>query len=204
VGVGTGVFLGVFHHDFHEIPDKAYQAFAVVGAPFPESFKTQALLLWTVALVGFAGVAFLTWVEREGHAHAVRSRRLPEGPERAARSVDGLLALAYFAMVAGASLAGLTIWIGVKTHAKWLPSLSLQIRDGVLNAWWVTAFVPLGIILGIYFACDVWLWASGARSRSRGGRSRAASSRSRICTRASARRTACSRSAWSRSSSSSR
>jgi len=25
----------------------------------------------------------------------------------------------------------------------------------------VTAFVPLGIILGIYFACDVWLWAFG-------------------------------------------
>jgi Dolichyl-phosphate-mannose-protein mannosyltransferase len=161
VGVGTGVFLGVFHHDFHEIPDKAYQAFAVVGAPFPESFKTQALLLWTVALVGFAGVAFLTWVERE-------SGRKPFDPAgylkvlNALREAwDGLLALAYFAMVAGASLAGLTIWVGVKTHAKWLPSLSLQIRDGVLNAWWVTAFVPLGIILGIYFACDVWLWAFG-------------------------------------------
>ncbi len=161
VGVGTGVFLGVFHHDFHEIPDKAYQAFAVVGAPFPESFKTQALLLWTVALVGFAGVAFLTWVERDN----ARKPFDPGGYLRVLNALreawDGLLALAYFAMVAGASLAGLTIWIGVKTHAKWLPSLSLQIRDGVLNAWWVTAFVPLGIILGIYFACDVWLWAFG-------------------------------------------
>ena len=161
VGVGTGVFLGVFHHDFHEIPDKAYQAFAVVGAPFPESFKTQALLLWTVALIGFAGIAFLTWVERE----STRTPFDPAGYLRVLNALreawDGLLALAYFAMVAGASLAGLTIWLGVKTHAKWLPTLSLQIRDGVLNAWWVTAFVPLGIILGIYFACDVWLWAFG-------------------------------------------
>ena len=161
VGVGTGVFLGVFHHDFHEIPDKAYQAFAVVGAPFPESFKTQALLLWTVVLIGFAGVAFLTWVERD-------AKRAPFDPAGYLRVIDalreawdGLLALAYFAMVAGASLAGLAIWIGVKTHAKWLPTLSLQIRDGVLNAWWITAFVPLGAILGIYFACDVWLWAFG-------------------------------------------
>jgi hypothetical protein len=161
VGVGTGVFLGVFHHDFHELPDKAYQAFAVVGAPFPESFKNQALLLWTVALIGFAGVAFLTWVERE-------SARTPFDPARYLHIIDalrgawdGLLSLAYFAMVAGASLAGLAIWIGVRTHARWLPTLSLQIRDGVLNAWWVTAFVPLGVILGLFFACDVWLWAFG-------------------------------------------
>jgi hypothetical protein len=34
----------------------------------------------------------------------------------------------------------------------------------VLNAWWITAFVPLGIILGLYFACDVWLWAFGRAS----------------------------------------
>ncbi len=161
IGVGTGVFLGVFHHDFHEIPDKAYQAFAVVGAPFPETFKVQALLLWTVVLVGFAGVAFLTWVERD----ATRAPFDPAGYLKVLNALreawDGLLALAYFAMVAGASLAGLTIWIGAKTHAKWLPSLAVNIRDGVLNAWWVTAFIPLGVILGIYFACDVWLWAFG-------------------------------------------
>src|SRR5207302_10618496 len=65
VGVGTAVLLGVFHHDFHELPDKAFQAFAVTGATFPESFKDNALLLWTVALVGFAGFAFLSWVERD-------------------------------------------------------------------------------------------------------------------------------------------
>ena len=41
VGVGTAVFLGVFHHDFHKMPEKAYQAFAVVGATFPETFKAH-------------------------------------------------------------------------------------------------------------------------------------------------------------------
>ena len=159
VGVGTGVLLGVFHHDFHEIPEKAYQAFAVVGATFPESFKATALSLWWAALGGFALVAFLTWVERD-------SKREPFAPAnymrvlRALREAwDGLLALAFFATVAGASLAGLFVWVGVRTHAKWLPVMSLQIRDGVLNAWWVIAFVPLAVILGLYFACDLWVWA---------------------------------------------
>ena len=167
VGVGTGVLLGVFHHDFHELPDKAYQAFAVVGAAFPESFKVTALSLWWVVLGGFALVAFLTWAERD-------SPRAPFDPKnylrilRALREAwDGLLALAYFATVAGASLAGLFVWVGVRTHAKWLPTMSLQIRDGVLNAWWVVAFVPLAAILGTFFACDLWLWAFN-RSRAFG------------------------------------
>ena len=34
-------------------------------------------------------------------------------------------------------------------------------RDAVLNAWWVTAFVPLVVIFGVFFWCDVWLWAFG-------------------------------------------
>ena len=172
VGVGTAVFLGVFHHDFHQFPEKAYQAFSVVGASFPESFKERSLLLWTIALVGFAGIAFLTWVERDAD-------RSPFDPDRylgVIRSLrdawDGLLSLAYFATVAGASLAGLAIWVGTRTHAKWLPTLSGQIRDGVLNAWWITAIVPLGAILATYFWCDVWLWAfrGGAHRRLRPGR----------------------------------
>src|SRR5262249_55233044 len=83
VGVATGVLLGLFHHDFHELPEKAYQAFAVVGATFPESFKDHALLLWTVALVGFAGLAFLTWVERT-------SSRTPFDPKNYLEAVNAL------------------------------------------------------------------------------------------------------------------
>jgi hypothetical protein len=161
VGVGTAVLLGVLHHDFHALPEKAYQAFAVVQTTFPESFKQKSVKLWWVALGGFAILAFLTWVERD-------AKRTPFDPKNYARILkalreewDGLLALAYFAMVAGASIAGLAIYVGVRTKAKWMPTLSTQVRDGVLNAWWVTAFVPLGVILGTYFACDVWLWAFG-------------------------------------------
>ncbi len=164
VGVGTGVLLGVFHHDFHELPEKAYNAFGVLSASFPESYKDRALALWWVSLFGFAGIAFLTWVERD-------SKRRPFDPKNylgvlyALRDAwDGLLALVYFALVAGASLAGLAIWAGTRFHAKWLPTISLQVRDGVLNAWWITAFVPPLVILGIFFACDLWLWAF-ARAR---------------------------------------
>ncbi|CAN5907264.1 hypothetical protein BH11MYX4_BH11MYX4_40830 [soil metagenome] len=164
VGVGTGVFLGCFHHELHNLPEKAFNAFSVVGAVFPESFKPFSLAIWTVVLIGFAGMAFLTMVERD-------SERVPFAPVNYVRVLvslrdawEGMLALAYFAMVAGASLAGLAVWIGTRSHAKWLPTLSSQMRDGVLNAWWVTAFVPLGVIFGVFFWCDVWLWAFG-RSR---------------------------------------
>jgi 4-amino-4-deoxy-L-arabinose transferase-like glycosyltransferase len=161
VGVGTVIFLGLFHHDFHELPEKAYQAFAVTGANFPDSFKDHALILWTVALVGFAGIAFLTWVERDPK----REPFDPKGYARVLRALreayDGLLVLSFFALVAGASIAGVILWAGSRFHARWLPTISLQIRDGVMNAWWVTAFVPIVVIFGIYFACDVWLWAFG-------------------------------------------
>ncbi|MEO6573702.1 MAG: glycosyltransferase family 39 protein, partial [Polyangiaceae bacterium] len=165
VGVGTAVFLGVFHHDFHELPDKAYQAFAVVGATFPESYKEHALLLWTVALIGFAGFAFLTWVEGDSTRRPFDPKNYYDIVVALREAWDGLLALVYFALVAGASLAGLVIWVGVRTHAKWLPTISLQIRDGVLNAWWVTAFVPVAAILGLFFATDVWAWAFGGAKK---------------------------------------
>jgi 4-amino-4-deoxy-L-arabinose transferase-like glycosyltransferase len=161
VGVGTLVLLALCHHDFHELPEKAYQAFGVVGPAFPESFKAHALLLWTVVLIGFAGVGLVLWVERD-------SKRTPFDPAeylkvlQALRDAwDGLLALGFFALVAGFSLGALAIWIGVKTHGAWLPTLSLQVRDALLNAWWVTAFLPLGAIFGIFFACDVFLWTFG-------------------------------------------
>ena len=164
VGVGTAVFLGMLHHEIHNLPEKAFNAFAVTGAVFPESFKPFSIAIWTVVLIGFAGIAFLTMVERD-------SERVPFAPANYLRVLislrdawDGMLALAYFAMVAGASLAGLAVWIGTRSHARWLPTLSSQMRDGVLNAWWVTAFVPLAVIFGVFFWCDVWLWAFG-RSR---------------------------------------
>lgn len=161
VGVGTAVLLGVFHHELHNLPEKAFHAFAVVGATFPESFKSQSYVIWTVVLVGFAGIAFLTMVERD-------SKRVPFEPENYVRVLialrdawDGILALGYFALVASASLAGLAAWLGTRFHASWLPAISLQTRGVVLNAWWITAFGPIGIIFGMFFWCDVWLWAFG-------------------------------------------
>jgi 4-amino-4-deoxy-L-arabinose transferase-like glycosyltransferase len=161
VGVGTLILAAVLHHDFHELPEKAYQAFGVTGATFPESFKNTALTLWWVVLGGFALCAFFTWVERD-------AKRDPFDPSSYARvlrglreAYEGVLALVYFATAAGAVLAGLLVWIGARTHARWLPQMSSTIRDLVQNAWWVVVFVPLGAIFGLLFACDVWLWAFG-------------------------------------------
>jgi len=168
LGVATAVLLGVFHHDFHELPEKAYQAFAVTGANFPESFKEHALLLWTLALVGFAAVSFLSWSERSEQGAQPEPARRPFDVDNYVRIAtalrdawDGLLALVYFALVAGASIAGLAIWVGSRFHAKWLPTISMQVREGALHAWWITALVPLAVIFGIFFATDVWLWTFG-------------------------------------------
>ncbi len=161
VGLGTLVFAAVLHHDFHEMPEKAYQAFGIAGATFPESFKAKALNLWWVVLGGFALCAFLTWVERDAD-------RRPFDPPNYAKIVralreayDGMLVLVYFATIAGASLAGLFIWVGVRTKAHWLPQMPTNIRDVVLNLWWVVAFVPPVLVFGSFFACDVWLWTFG-------------------------------------------
>lgn len=160
VGVGTAVFLAVFRNDFKQMPEKAYQAFAVVGATFPDTFKTQSKLLWTIALVGFAGVAFLTWVERDAERTPFDPKNYLKVLDQLREAWDGLLALIYFALVAGASLAGLAIWLGNRLHWTWIPTSS-QVRDGALNAWWLTAIVPLAVIYGLFFATDVWLWAFG-------------------------------------------
>jgi 4-amino-4-deoxy-L-arabinose transferase-like glycosyltransferase len=156
------VFLGVFHHDFHELPEKAYQAFGVANAPFPESFKERALSLWTFALIGFAILGMLTLAERD-------PKRKPFDPATYAKVLrdlrvawDGLLSLGYFALVAGASLAGLIVFIGMRAKMAWVGSIALQTRDVILNLWWITALAPLGVILGILYALDVWAWAFGA------------------------------------------
>ncbi|MDP9148514.1 MAG: hypothetical protein M3O36_01020, partial [Myxococcota bacterium] len=161
VGLGTLILAAVLHHDFHELPEKAYQAFGVTGATFPESFKPTALNLWWAVLGGFGLIAFLTWAERD-------AKRCPFDPAsygkvlRSLRTAyDGTLALVYFATVTGASLAGLVVWIGSRTHATWLPQMSSTIRDIVQNGWWIIAFLPLAAIFGLLFACDVWLWAFG-------------------------------------------
>ena len=165
VGIGTLVFLEVLHHDFHELADKAFQAFAVAGATFPESFKDKSLLLWSVALYGFGAIAFLSWVERDSDRKPFDPRVYLKVIDALREAWDGILMLIYFATIAGASLAGLVVWGGVRMHSAWLHRMSLPVRDFILNAWWIVALVPPLLIFGIMFACDVWLWAFGRASR---------------------------------------
>jgi 4-amino-4-deoxy-L-arabinose transferase-like glycosyltransferase len=161
IGLGTLVLAAVLHHDFHELPEKAYLAFGVSGAPFPESFKAASLTLWWVVLGGFAVCAFFTWVERD-------AKRAPFDPASYAAVLrgmreahDGGAALVYTATVTGAAIAGLAVFVGTRAHAQWIPRMALPVRDAMLNAWWVLALAPFVIVFGLLFACDAWLWAFG-------------------------------------------
>ena len=161
VGMGTLILAAVLHHDFHELPEKAYQAFGIPNASFPEGFKDTALGLWWVVLGGFALCALITWVERDADREPFDPASYAKVARALREAYDGILALIYFATIAGASVAGLLVVIGTRTHAHWLPQMSTTIRDQVLNAWWRISFIPLGIVFGFLFACDVWLWAFG-------------------------------------------
>jgi len=172
VGVGIAVLLGVLHHDFHEMPEKAYQAFGVNQSTFPESFKDTSLTLWTIALVSFALLGMLLWTEGDDD-DTPKEPFKPFDPERylsllnkLRESWDGWLAMAYFALVAGASIAGLAIWVGVRLKMSWVAAVSLQVRDVLLNAWWATAFLPFVIVFGVTFALDAWRWAFDGTRRS--------------------------------------
>jgi 4-amino-4-deoxy-L-arabinose transferase-like glycosyltransferase len=161
VGIGTLLLAAVLHHDFHELPEKAYQAFGVTGATFPESFKKTALNLRWVVLGGFAICAFLTWVEGEVARRPFDPARYASVLRTLREAYDGILALGYLAIAVGAVVAGLLVWLETRMRGHWLPTMSSTIRDLVMNAWWVVVFVPLGALFAVLFACDVWLWAFG-------------------------------------------
>lgn len=169
VGVGTMVLLGLFHHDFHNLPEKAYQAYAIAQAvPFPDSFKDKSLALWNVVLMGFAGISFLTWVERDAKRKPFDPKTYVDVLTAIRDAWDGFLVLAYFAIVAGTSLSGLAVWFGTRNHSKWITSVPLQVREVAVGAWWKAAIGPPAIVFGLLFWCDVWLWAfSGPRTEGR-------------------------------------
>jgi len=160
VGVGTLATAAVIHHEFRMAPEKAFYAFGTLGATFPQSFNDRAIALWTAGLVGFGALAFITFVETS-------SDRMPFSPRRYLSTLltlrdawDGMLSLVYFAIVAGSSFAGLAVWFGSRYRMAWVAANS-RLADLVVNAWWIAALVPLAVVFGAMFWCDVWLWAFG-------------------------------------------
>jgi hypothetical protein len=164
-GIVTTIFLALFHHDFHGVPDKAFQAFGIVGTTtFPETFKDRSYLLWTIALIGFAAVVIFSFLEREPEREPFEPKNYSKILEELRTAWDGSLQVGYFASVCGASIAALGVWYGVRSSAKWLPSLNPNARLLAMNAWWFIALAPFLVIFGAYFAADLWLWmAEGSK-----------------------------------------
>ncbi|HTQ48160.1 MAG TPA: glycosyltransferase family 39 protein [Polyangiaceae bacterium] len=163
IGLATLLVAAILHHDMHELPDKAFQAFGITGATFPTSFEDRSLTLWWIALGGFALCALFTWIERDPEREPFDPMTYRTILQALKEAYDGMLALVYFAAVAGAGIAALVVLVGARTHAHWMPQMSANVRDIVLNAWWVIAFVPPGALFGLVALADVWLWAFGGK-----------------------------------------
>lgn len=160
VGVGTFLLLFLFRHDFKHLPDKAFQVFGVTTTTtFPESFKNTSVVLWAILLMGFAAVTLVTWGERSGKRTPFDAAMYLKVLRALREAWDGLLSLVYFALVAGASLAGLLVFLGARTKLKWIPVFPKQVSEYLLNAWWIAALAPFAVVFGLLFVADVWVWA---------------------------------------------
>ena len=160
VGVGTLVLAAVLHHDFHKLPEKAFQAFALNVSTFPESFKGTSLNLWWVVLGIFAFVAVLTWLEFDPKRKpfAVENFR---APVRAVSSaLDGWLSVLYFALVAATALVAVGVWIGARKNYGYMASAPVHYRPYFMNAWWALALLPFGLIGATVGAADLLHWNS--------------------------------------------
>jgi 4-amino-4-deoxy-L-arabinose transferase-like glycosyltransferase len=153
------LFLGLFHHDYHAIPEKVYTAFGVTGVTFPEVFKERSYLVWTIVLVGMAGVLIATFAEG-------RPKREPFSVERYAKIYrqlrdgwDGTFAWLYLAGIALGSLAGIGLWLGQRFRPLWVAGLSPNARLAASVGWWVALLVPPLVVFGTLFALDVIHWA---------------------------------------------
>jgi hypothetical protein len=159
VGVGTLVLAGTLHHDFHKVPEKAFQAFALNASTFPESFKDTSLRLWWVVLGVFAVTALFAWMESAPKREPFASENYTKPIRAVSAAFDGWLTVLYFALVAAAALSAAAIWIGARQRFDFATSMPITIRTYVLNVWWQLALAPFVVVGGVVFAADLLHWA---------------------------------------------
>nr|MBP9111630.1 hypothetical protein [Polyangiaceae bacterium] len=151
--------------------EKSFQAFGVFSTTFPTAFAMKSNAIWKVVIGLFASTAFLTWVERSRNRAPFEPSTYSATVRKLREAWDGTVIVVWGAMVAGASLAALAVWVA--GARKFSLPISGQVRDRILDAWWVVALVPPGVLFGAIFACDAWNWifrerALTTRSFSRG------------------------------------
>ncbi len=159
VGVGTLVLAGTLHHDFHKVPEKAFQAFALNVSTFPESFKETSLRLWWVVLGVFAVVALFTWMESAPRREPFATENYIKPIRAVSAAFDGWLTVLYFALVAAAALSAAAIWIGIRQKVDFATRLEIRWREVGMNLWWILALVPFVVMVGAVFVADLFHWA---------------------------------------------
>lgn len=156
VGLGTLVLAAVLQHDFSTLPEKGFQAFSVLGSQFPDALKVRAGLIWKAVMGAFGLLAVLTFVEQHSDRRTFDADRYFSIIRTLRNLNGGSLALAYFAVVATTSVAGLGVWIGTRFHIPFVLGLQLSLRERITLAWWAVALVPGAVFFGVLLVCDLW------------------------------------------------
>lgn len=164
VGVGILVLAAVFQHDFNALPEKGFQAFAVAVNQFPDALKTRAGLVWKAVFGAFGLLALLTFFEQHSERRTFDSDRYFSVIQQLRTLSGGSLSLAYFAVVATTSVAGLGVWLGTRFHVPFVLGLPVSLRERVTLAWWAVALVPGALFFGVLLVTDLWHFVfAGAR-----------------------------------------
>jgi 4-amino-4-deoxy-L-arabinose transferase-like glycosyltransferase len=167
VAVGTLLLALVLGHDLTALPEKAYEAYGVAGAAFPEGFKATSSLVWTIAIALFVGAAILAWVEAEGERAPFDRARYVKLAKDLREAWGGRVATIYASSVVGAAALAAVIAVGGWMHARFVASMPAQLRVPLLNAWWLVAIAPIAIILGANLALDAVAWLTSQRAAGR-------------------------------------
>jgi 4-amino-4-deoxy-L-arabinose transferase-like glycosyltransferase len=150
LALGVVTFLFLFYQDFKMWPDKAFSAFGVESASFPDSFKQDANRLILAGVILCAVMFFASWLERDtpDRKPFVLAEYLGISKSMRAAS-NGNLMFVMIVVEAALVVFAILFFVGLKMQWKTVVTMSATVRTFALNGWWA---VPVGLVAAIALA----------------------------------------------------
>ncbi len=146
MAIGVAVLTALFLHDYRRFPEKAFSAFAVADASFPDGFRQEATFLILAASVVFIGIVFFAWIERE--APKPRLDDYEAWTSALKRAWGGNLVFGLIVTEAILAALALVVYLGLRVfHWQQVLGLGVPVRLVLLNAFWV---LPIAVVVGVW------------------------------------------------------